>query len=330
MRCTTATRHGVVAGAILAAATPLLSLLPAPNTIGWSMARSAWHYPALLRMHLDAQREMLEIASRWHVFSEWSRQALILNGAPRDRIVLLRHSLPALSSGSALDSPACHESQESPNSHNSYAPLEKAAGALRLGFFGRFNKVKGLPVLLDALRRLPQALLQLEVYGQAQSSGEAIIEAQVREAAAADSRIVWRGLISHSAQPDALSRLDVVVVPSVWVETGPLTVLEAFAAGVPVLGSDLSGINEWVTEGENGWLFPPGDAAALAEKIARLCADPALLETARHFPALDSAATHAAGVMEIYESVLSGPAPSRRTTAPDSSPDCETLQESRI
>jgi glycosyltransferase involved in cell wall biosynthesis len=297
MRCTTASRlqatrasgFAGAAGALMAAAAPLLSRLPVPNSIGWSRLRSAWYYSALLRMGLDAQQEMLKTADRWHVFSEWSRQALILNGAPRDRIVLLRHPLPA-------NSPASHKSHESHNSH---------PGPLRLGFFGRFNKVKGVPVLLEAVRRLPDAPLQLEIYGKGQGSGEAVTEAQVRGAAAADSRIIWRGLIPHSEQPDALSRLDVLVAPSVWVETGPLTVVEAIAAGVPVLGSNLSGINEWVREGENGWLFPPGDAAALAEKIARLCANPALLETARHFPALDSGATHAARVMEIYEAAIS-------------------------
>lgn len=310
MRCTTASRanaaiqakyaspFGAAAGAMMAAATPLLSLLPVPNSTGWPLLRSALHYPALLRMHLDCQRKMLELASCWHVFSEWSRQALILNGAPQERIVVLRHPSPAPSRAGTCDPPASHASPKSHDSRESN-PHE----ILRLGFFGRFYKAKGVPLLLEALRRLPDAPLQLEVYGQAQDSGEAVIEAQVREAAAADSRIVCRGRIPHSAQAEALSRLDAVVVPSVCVETGPLTVLEAFAAGVPVLGSDLSGINEWVQEGRNGWLFPPGNAAALAGKIARLCAEPALLKTARHFPALDSMATHAARVMQIYESV---------------------------
>jgi glycosyltransferase involved in cell wall biosynthesis len=148
------------------------------------------------------------------------------------------------------------------------------------------------------------------------------VEEQVREAAAADSRIVWHGRIPHSEQSNALSRLDVVVVPSVWIETGPLTVLEAFAAGVPVLGSDLSGINEWVREDQNGWLFPPGDAAALAAKIGQLCASPLWLEGARQFPAFDSVATHAARVMEIYESA--------RAARADGRPGSETFQESGV
>jgi glycosyltransferase involved in cell wall biosynthesis len=324
MSCVTATRCGAgefgassasrflgaAAGAMMAAATPLLSRLPVPETRAWSTLSSALHYPGLQRMYFDSQREMLAIPSRWHVFSRFSRQSLILNGVPPERILLLRYPLPDSSQGSDL------------------LPRVKRGGKMRLGFFGRFHHVKGIPVLLDAVRRLPDAPLQLEIYGQAQGSGEAAMEERVRCAAAQDSRIVWRGRIPHSDQPEALARLDVLVVPSLWVETGPLTVLEAFAARVPVLGSDLSGINEWVEEGRNGWLFPPGNGAVLAEKIARLCEDPALLETARHFPPLDSIVTHAAGIMEIYESALSAHA--GRTAPPDSRTAGETLQESRI
>jgi glycosyltransferase involved in cell wall biosynthesis len=305
MHCTAATRSNALGGVIMAAATPLLSLLPVPASTAWSPLRSAWHYPGLLRMHLDSKREMLQIARRWHVFSEWSRQALILNGAPPERIVLLRHPLPA-----------------SRMSHDSRISHVSRSGPLRLGFFGRFNRFKGLSTLLDAVRRVPDAALQLELYGKAQDSNEARVEAQVRAAAASDSRILWHGQIAQSEQPAALARLDALVVPSVWIETGPLTVLEAFAAGVPVLGSDLSGINEWVREGENGWLFPPGDSVALAAKIAQLCANPSLLEQARRFPAIDSTAVHAARVMEIYESVLAA--------VPASRPGCAALQESRL
>jgi glycosyltransferase involved in cell wall biosynthesis len=301
MSCVTATRCGAgetgaspasrflgaAAGAMMAAVTPLLSQWPVPETRDWSKLSSALHYPGLQRMRFDAQEEMLAIPTRWHAFSRFSRQSLMLNGVPPERIHLLRYPLPDSSQGSDL------------------LPRVKGNGKLRLGFFGRFHKVKGIPVLLDAVRRLPDAPLQLEIYGQAQGSGEAAIEQQVRQAAATDSRVIWRGRIPHSEQPETLARLDALVVPSLWVETGPLTVLEAFAARVPVLGSDLSGINEWVEEGRNGWLFPPGNDTVLAEKIARLCANPSLLETARDFPPLDSTSTHATGVLEIYESALS-------------------------
>jgi glycosyltransferase involved in cell wall biosynthesis len=284
VHCTTATRAGSLAGITMAALTPLLARLPVPESGGWSRSKSALHYPGLLRMQLKSQQEMLGIVRRWHVFSRWSRQALELNGVPHEKIVLVRHPLIL--------------------SHESFPTRVPRGAALRIGFFGRFDKVKGLPVLLEAMRRAPDAALHLEIFGGAQDNSETSIVAQMQAATAHDPRIVWRGRIPHGAQPAALAGLDVVVVPSLWVETGPLTVLEAFSAGLPVVGSDLSGINEWVAEGKNGWLFPPGDSTALAAILERLTRDRSLIEAAQDFPELDSAKQHTAKIMEIYSSLF--------------------------
>ena len=63
--------------------------------------------------------------------------------------------------------------------------------------------------------------------------------------------------------PAFLSRIDVLAVPSQWLETGPLVVLEAFAAGTPVIGSDLGGIRELVSDGRDGLLVPHDDVRRL-------------------------------------------------------------------
>jgi glycosyltransferase involved in cell wall biosynthesis len=65
--------------------------------------------------------------------------------------------------------------------------------------------------------------------------------------------------------------MDVLVVPSLWMETGPITVLEAWAAGIPVIGSNRGGIREWIDEFGGGRLFPPGDAKALASILESFC-----------------------------------------------------------
>ena len=61
-----------------------------------------------------------------------------------------------------------------------------------------------------------------------------------------------------------------VVLPSEWYENGPYSVMEALAAGKPVLGSRIGGIPEMVQEGRTGFLFRPGDAEDLASAIGRL------------------------------------------------------------
>ena len=75
--------------------------------------------------------------------------------------------------------------------------------------------------------------------------------------------------------PDLLAEGGMLVLPS-QSEALPNAVLEAMAAGLPVVASDVGGVGELVVDGRTGWLVPAGDAASLAERICRLMADPGL------------------------------------------------------
>jgi glycosyltransferase involved in cell wall biosynthesis len=72
-----------------------------------------------------------------------------------------------------------------------------------------------------------------------------------------------------------LGGLDVVICSS-RNEGTPVALIEAMAAGVPVLSTDVGGVGDLVTHGETGWLVPPGDPSALARGIERLLGDPPL------------------------------------------------------
>ena len=65
-------------------------------------------------------------------------------------------------------------------------------------------------------------------------------------------------------------RARAVVLASEWYENAPKSVLEAFGLGKVVIGADIGGITELITPGETGWLFPSGDAAALAGVLAEV------------------------------------------------------------
>jgi glycosyltransferase involved in cell wall biosynthesis len=80
---------------------------------------------------------------------------------------------------------------------------------------------------------------------------------------------------------ETLAGYDAPIVPSQWLETGPLTVLESFAAGVPVIGSDLGGIGELVAHDGDGWLVRHGDSDAWRAALRRIATDRALLERLR-------------------------------------------------
>ncbi len=72
--------------------------------------------------------------------------------------------------------------------------------------------------------------------------------------------------------------MDAVVIPSLWLETGPLTLFDAQAARLPVIGSRLGGIEEErITHGQNGFLFKAGDPNALAAILAAILEEPEIL-----------------------------------------------------
>jgi len=82
------------------------------------------------------------------------------------------------------------------------------------------------------------------------------------------------GEVTHDRVVELFNSARVVVVPSVWSDPCPTVVLEAMAAGRPVAAAASGGIVDMVVDGTTGLLVPPGDAAALADALSALLADP--------------------------------------------------------
>src|SRR5262249_37219302 len=150
-------------------------------------------------------------------------------------------------------------------------------GTLRIAFLGRFDPTKGADVLVKAVRSLPDAALELHLFGVVQSHGAVEYGRLLRRLAANDPRIRFSGPVGSDQVIELLGNFDALAVPSRWLETGPLVVLEAFAAGVPVLGSSLGGVAELVNDGVDGLLVPPDSVPDWSAALRRLCEDPALL-----------------------------------------------------
>ncbi|HVS14499.1 MAG TPA: glycosyltransferase [Thermoanaerobaculia bacterium] len=139
---------------------------------------------------------------------------------------------------------------------------------------------KGLPVLLEACAELVRTgtRLRCEVIGEGPLRRRLEGEIAARRL---DGVVRLLGACTQDEVARRLLRATAVVLPSVVAPDGqmegiPVALMEAMAAGLPVVAPLLSGIPELVEHGTNGLLFPPGDASALAAALRRLLADPAL------------------------------------------------------
>ncbi len=152
---------------------------------------------------------------------------------------------------------------------------------LRAGFVGSFIPTKAPHLLIEAARKLPRGSVSVDLAGETASYHADDSYRQRLVPMLVDPVVGRHGPVPHHRMPEHLSRVDVLVLPSVWLENSPLVIKEAFAAGVPVVTSDLGGMAEQVRPEIDGLVFEPGNADALASQLRRLQTEPGLLERLR-------------------------------------------------
>lgn len=217
--------------------------------------------PAYVAARQYGLQEMARYADRIVVMSQWVFDAIAINGIPPEQLFLLKHGI----SETFLQ--------------QRVSRTREAAAPLRIGFLGRWTPDKGLHILVEAIKRLPADIpLELVVYAIPQNES---FRQQVLQRIDGDPRIKLAKELSRAEIPQAIANCDAIAVPSQWLETGPVVVLEAHANGLPVIGSDLGGIAEKVKSGVDGLLIPPQDVEAWAKAFADLALQPNLLATLR-------------------------------------------------
>jgi 2-deoxystreptamine N-acetyl-D-glucosaminyltransferase/2-deoxystreptamine glucosyltransferase len=199
------------------------------------------------------ERAGLRAADAVVVLTDRSAAAVRGDGVPAGRVAIVPSGFdPALFAGGGAD-------------------LFAGAARPRIGYVGRLAPQKRADVLLAAFGRMTVPA-HLVVVGDGPE--RARVHAQAAASPAAD-RITLAGFVAHTAVPGVLGSLDVLVLPSAYEEMGSVLV-EAMAAGLPVVASDVGGIPAVVRHGETGLLVPPGDVGALAAALDRVAGDPAL------------------------------------------------------
>jgi glycosyltransferase involved in cell wall biosynthesis len=188
-------------------------------------------------------------------------------------------------------------------------PRRRTPKIWTLGMTALFRPRKGVEVLLEALAAAREAGsdVRLRAIGPFETPAyEAEVHALVDRLGIADA-IDWTGFVANISAE--LAKIDVLVLPSLFGEGLPMVILEAMAAGVPVIATRVEGVPEAVIHGETGLLVDPGDAVGLAAAIGELTTDahnyPDLSRNAQERHAQDfSAEIMALNVASVYDIIL--------------------------
>jgi glycosyltransferase involved in cell wall biosynthesis len=257
---------------------------------------TALRMPNLIRLRHEAFRSLMQEVDAVVALTEWVRTVLLRNGVAREKITLSRHGLNHIKAGVK-------------------SPIEVDQEPLRVAFLGRAHKDKGVDTLIRALRIVPDLAVELHLYGVTQSAADQVYWTALRRDAANDSRIEFLPPIPNGDVVSLLKDYHLLAVPSRWLETGPLVVLEALAAGTPVIGSNLGGIAEWVRNENNGLLVSPEDYQAWADAFRRCASDRQLLSTLRQSAKMPRSMFDVAHEMaQLYYSHVISDKRSRSTT----------------
>ena len=169
--------------------------------------------------------------------------------------------------------------------------------ARHFAFVGSVMRHKGMHVLLEAFEGLP-ADARLSVGGSLDYDPN---YAAWLQDMARHPGVRFVGGVSPACIPGFLGEVDALVVPSIWNENSPLTIHEAFLAGVPVVASRMGGSTELLEAG-GGLLYDADDARALRAQLRRLYDEPGLARRlAASAPRVKSMKEHVAELIELYD-----------------------------
>lgn len=240
--------------------------------------------PPVARLGAFLDRLTGPLASRIVAVSDGVRRDLQAHGVPANRIAVIHNSLD-------LDRRRLLSSRDAVRRAWGCAPTDVVVGTAAL-----LKTQKGIPFLIEAARLVTAANPRVRFMHM----GSGPMAHEVRRLIAAAGVGDRFTLLDYVADPmTLLSGLDMFVLPSLW-EGLPIALLEAMAAGLPLVGTTVSGIEDVIEDDRSGVLVPPADAQALARAIGDLAADPARRERLGHAAAERVALFDASRIVDRY------------------------------
>ena len=272
------------------------------------IAAHASGVPLVYHVHSPAARESTHrLRNRLNrLVEQWSLR-------PAARLIAVSQSLHAQLQATAISADRVRYVPNGVPAVRPFAARPKPSGTWMLGTVGLFRPRKGLDVLLRAmveLNRLAPGRVRLRAVGAFASRGYETRIKRLARQYGLGALIEWTGFtrdVSHE-----LSRMDLLLLPSLFGEGMPMVVLEAMAAGVPVVATRVEGVPDAVRDGRDGLLVQPGNSTDLAQAVCRFVSGQVdwchIRENARRrHAARFSDRSMAAGVAAVYGEVLGDP-----------------------
>jgi len=230
---------------------PLAEVVAKVSVPWWTLPEGPWQtrlaMPSLAGELAKSFREFLAGAAHVVACAEWTTELLRLNGLPHDKLTVIRQALPGKDRDRKLTLP----------------PKEKP---IRLGYFGRLAEEKGIDLLLQAMKAMSPKGVTCEIVGPVNERDSGIRFENI-------PGVTFRGPLRDEALREWIRSIDLMVLPSRWLETGPLALLETWDQGVPAIGTDLGGIREFFHANKmESLLFKPEDPAAIVTAVDRALA----------------------------------------------------------
>ncbi len=219
---------------------------------------TALGFPFLINKLKKELYDLADDCDQLVVLTNWYRTILENNGIAKSKIT--------------------HIAQGLPGNEEKKVEKQEFTGVLRLVYVGRISPVKGIHLLLEAMKQIPGDKISLDIYGE-------INQDDYAQKCIKDSELLpnvkWKGVVSQYKVVQTIAMYDILCLPSAFSEMSPIVIREAFAAGVPVLASDVYGNAEQVNDNGNGWLFKFMDSRDLFLKLTDIIDHPEKISDAK-------------------------------------------------
>ncbi len=215
--------------------------------------------------------------------TNWYEKILISNGVDKRKIKVIKQGIP-------LDPT------------NSFSIRKIHGGPLKLIFLGRINKFKGLHFLIEAIKDIDPLLIQLSIFGNSDNS---VYESTLKIQTASNNNISWNGKLKQEDVVKTLQQHDALCLCSTFSEMSPLVIQETFAAGIPVIASNVYGNAEQIQHEQNGLLFEFNNVIDLRKQIVRFIEEQGLkYELAKNIIPPRSFKDVANQYLDLYKNLL--------------------------